>query len=150
MKLSKESQYGLRGLVYLAAQPHGVILQVSQVAEAADLPRMFLAKIFRKFTHHNILRSYRGRERGYSLAKPAQEISVKEIVEAIEGPDVFQRCVFWSDRCSDDNPCLLHDVWRSIRPKVSDRMAGVSLAEVAADRSGLHVNRKTQRRTRSG
>ncbi len=149
MKLSKESQYGLMGLAYLAQQPPGTILQLSQVAEAVGLPQMFLAKIFRKLTVHGILRSFRGKERGYSLAKLAREIRIKEIVEAIEGPEVFERCIFWSNHCSDENPCMLHDVWREARPKVWDLMANLSLAEVAADRSKLHTSRTTRRRARS-
>lgn len=134
MKLSRESRYGLQGLAYLASQPPGTILQAAEVAEAAGLPPMFLSKIFGKLTRHGILRSFRGRERGYGLARPARDISAREVLEAIEGPDVFQRCVFWSDVCSDQNPCLLHDTWRTARPMVADLIGRVSLEEVAGAR----------------
>lgn len=132
MKLSKESQYGLLGLVYLVKQPKGKIVQIGQVAVGADLPPAFLAKIFKKLGNHGILRSYKGGiERGYSLQKSPAEISIKEVLEAIEGPDLFQRCVFWSDKCSDINPCILHEIWKTIRPTVSDRLARLSLAKIA-------------------
>lgn len=131
MKLSRESRYGLRGLAYLARKPAGTILQAAELAEAADLPPVFLSKIFRKLTRHGILRSYRGRVRGYALARSPRDISVRQVLEAIEGPDLFQRCVFWSDACSDDNPCLLHDTWRTVRPMVADLMERVSIQEIA-------------------
>ncbi len=132
MKLSKESQYGLLGLGHLARQPEGTILQAAQVAEATEVSPTFLAKIFRKLTRHGILRSFRGRRRGYALARPPQDITVREVVEAIEGPDVFQRCVFWGDTCSDASPCLLHEAWLTVRPAMTDLMGRISLEDVAA------------------
>ncbi|HEY7036487.1 MAG TPA: Rrf2 family transcriptional regulator [Thermomicrobiales bacterium] len=133
MKLSRESQYGILGTVYLAHQPVGTIRQVGQVAEACGLARPFLAKIFGRLVHAGVLRSYRGRERGYALARPAREVSVKAIVEAIEGPDVFQRCVFWSDACSDSSPCILHHVWQTVRPVAVELMARTTLEDLVRD-----------------
>ncbi len=148
MKLSKESQYGLSGLVYLAKQPKGAILQIGHVAEGADLPPAFLAKIFKKLANHGLLRSYKGGvERGYSFQKFPSEISVKEILEAIEGPDLFQRCVFWSDRCSDVNPCILHEVWKTIRPTVSKRLEQLSLKNIIDQESQLSSALSASRRS---
>ncbi|MDR5693642.1 MAG: Rrf2 family transcriptional regulator [Armatimonadota bacterium] len=130
MKLSKESEYGLTGLVYLARQRPGTILQVKEVAKAQDLPLYFLAKTFLKLTKRGVLRSFRGKERGYTLARSPAEISVKEIVEAIEGSDVFQRCVFWSNRCSDDRPCLLHGIWKNVRPQLVALMERITLEDL--------------------
>jgi len=132
MKLSQESRHGLVALTYLATQPAGSILQVGQVAAAAGLPAGFLAKIFLKLTQHGLLRSFRGRERGYCLARPAPEITVRQVVEAIEGPDLFQRCLFWNEVCSETSPCLLHKLWGTVRPQVEQGMAHLSLAELAA------------------
>lgn len=131
MKLSRESRYGLAGLVYLAAQPPGALLQAARLAEAEGLPPMFLAKILRKLTRHGILRSFRGRQRGYALARAPRDISVREVLEAIEGPDLFERCVFWSDLCSEAEPCLLHDTWKTVRPVMASLMDHISLEDVA-------------------
>ena len=88
----------------------------------------------RRLARAGVLRSYRGRERGYALAHPAREISVKAIVEAIEGPDIFQRCVFWSDACSDSSPCILHHVWQTVRPVVTDLLASTTVEDLALGR----------------
>lgn len=139
MKLSRESQYGLLGTIHLARQPEGAILQVGQVAAEAGLAQPFLAKIFVRLARSGVLRSYRGRERGYALGRPAAEISVKQVVEAIEGPDLFQRCIFWSDTCSDNAPCVLHETWRTIRPRVAELMARTTIADLAQGRTAIEA-----------
>jgi Rrf2 family iron-sulfur cluster assembly transcriptional regulator len=132
MKLSRESEDGLAGVLYLARQPAGTILQVGAVAEGCGLARPFLAKIFVRLARGGVLRSFRGRERGYALSRPPGEINVKEVVQAIEGPEIFQRCIFWSNACSDTNPCVLHPVWRTARPLVAELLARTTLADLAA------------------
>lgn len=87
------------------------------IAGAGRAPQSFLAKIFQKLARHGIVRSLRGAVRGYVLARPLKEIKLKEIVLAIEGPDLFERCIFWSDRCADSNPCPLHEQWKQIKQK---------------------------------
>lgn len=132
MKLSRESQYGLTAAMYLATQPPGTVIQGSRLAEAEGLPPMFLAKILRKLTRHGVLRSFRGRDRGYALAKAPRDINVREVLEAVEGADLFGRCVFWSDACSEEEPCLLHDTWKTVRPVMASLMEHISLEEVAS------------------
>ncbi|MHB8731146.1 MAG: RrF2 family transcriptional regulator [bacterium] len=131
MKLSRESEYGLAGLVYLARQHPGTVLVVKTIAAAEALPAMFLAKTFNRLARHGILRSHRGRRRGYELARGPREISVRQILEGIEGPDLFAHCIFWSKRCSEERPCPLHETWENIRPQVKDLLSGMTLADCA-------------------
>lgn len=104
-------------MIFLAKQPPGTVMPLSEIAQAQGLPQSFLAKIFQKLVQHGIVRSYRGRQRGYALARPPKEIHLKEVLGAIEGPDLFDRCIFWSSRCADQNPCLLHDRWKKLKPR---------------------------------
>lgn len=131
MKLSRESEYGLAGLAYLARQRPGTVLAVKAVAAAQALPAMFLAKTFNRLARHGILRSYRGRQRGYELARSPREITVCEVLEGIEGPDLFTRCVFWSKNCSEERPCPLHDIWKVIRPQAKAMLSRMTLADCA-------------------
>jgi len=136
LKLSTESRYAVVGLSFLASRPDA-IFEVSQVAEGAALPAPFLAKIFGKLTHQGILHSHRGKERGYSLAHAASDITLKEILEAVDGADIFQRCIFWSETCDEADPCPLHDTWTSLKAQISEKMATTSLADVSAGGSLL-------------
>lgn len=131
VKLSKESQYGITGILYLAAQPPDAIVSVAETAQATGVSFAFLAKIFNRLARGGVLRAHRGRSRGYVLARPAAELSVRTIVEAIEGPTVFQHCVFWGSLCSEANPCVMHDVWVQVRPRVAKLMEETSLADLA-------------------
>ena len=131
MKLSKQSRYGLTGLSYLAQclSPDDTA-QVKEIAEAMDLPRAYLAKIFHQLSRHRIVRSHRGRTRGFQLARSADEISVREVVEALEGADLFERCIFWDGPCSATDACPLHESWAAVRPLLRERLERMSLADL--------------------
>jgi len=87
--LSRESEYGLEGLIVLARQPEGKVMLLQEIAEARGLPPGFLARIFQKLKHHNLVSSHRGAVRGYSLARPPSKISLREIFEAIGSKKQF-------------------------------------------------------------
>ncbi len=131
MHLSRESEYGLKALIYLAQQPPATVLTLHQIAEASDLPVGFLAKTFQKLVRHGLVESFRGRRRGYCLARDASKVPLRELLEAIEGPDLTQRCVFWGRRCGDSNPCLLHTGWREIKPHLTEFLEKMTLAMLA-------------------
>ncbi len=150
MKLSRESAYGIEGLLALATKPPGTVMLLSKIAAARGIPQSFLAKIFQKLIRHGVVRSFRGAVRGYTLARRPKEIQVKEIFLAIEGPDLFERCIFWSDRCIDINPCRLHDQWKQLKHKfIEELMEQTTLADLMRRTlagSGV-VKRRLQRRS---
>jgi Rrf2 family iron-sulfur cluster assembly transcriptional regulator len=131
VKLSKESKYGLTAVLYLAGQQEGAVRHAGEIAAATGINFPILAKICNRLAGNGILRSYRGRSRGYGLARPANTISVREVVEAIEGSDLFRRCVFWSDTCSETHPCVMHELWRQVRPRMATLMECTSVANLA-------------------
>jgi Rrf2 family protein len=139
VKLSRESKYGLTCVRYLAAQPEGAVRHVGEIAHVTGISYPFLAKICHRLVGGGILRSYRGRSRGYGLARPAATISLREVVEAIEGPEVLERCVFWSDACSDSRPCVMHELWRQVRPRMAALMEDTSVADLARSREVTSV-----------
>ncbi len=131
MKLGRESAYGIEGLLALATKPPGTVMLLSDIAGARGIPQSFLAKIFQKLTRYGVVRSFRGAMRGYALARRPKEIKVKEILLAIEGPDLFERCIFWSDRCADTNPCPLHERWKQVKQQlVGGLMERTTLADL--------------------
>ncbi|MDP3908810.1 MAG: Rrf2 family transcriptional regulator [Gemmatimonadales bacterium] len=111
-------------------------MSISEIAQDEDLPTTFLAKTFQKLARHGILEAHRGAGRGYALARPAVEISVRAVLEAIEGAELFRRCVFAGSRCSDDHPCLLHD---HLKPAVAALRAAIEELTLAAFADGTAV-----------
>lgn len=133
MKLSRESRYALVGLAVLAGMPAGTVIGLAPLAEAAALPAPFLAKIFHKLARQGILTSFRGRQRGYALARPPADITVREVLEAVDGHDLFRRCIFVSETCNQADPCPLHDTWTPIMTSAIDAMSKTTLANLAIE-----------------
>jgi len=130
VKLSSESQYALTGLLALAELPEGAVRSVAGVAAATGASQPFLAKVFQRLARGGVLVAHRGRAKGYALAAPPAEISLRMVVEAVEGPQLFRHCVFWSDACSDEHPCVLHEVWRGMAEQSVHLMERTSVADL--------------------
>lgn len=121
MKLTRGGEYGIRGVLYLAQQDNGKISMLSAIAKAQDVPPRFLAKIFQALAKAGIVRSHRGAKGGFSLARPAAEITIKDVIEAIEGPVYLNVCLVAPGECSRDKICPMHRVWE----EAQDKMMGV-------------------------
>jgi Rrf2 family protein len=130
--LSRESQYGLEGLIVLARQPRGKVMLLRQVAQAGRLPAGFLARTLQKLRRHRLVSSHRCAVRGYALARPAREIRLRDIFEAIEGAVVFRRCNFSPRRGGDPHPCRQHSKWARVSATLQAVMDETTLAQVAA------------------
>jgi Rrf2 family protein len=131
MRLTRASEYALRGLAVLAASPVGAATPLEDIARARDLPASFLAKIFQKLARHGVLMASRGPGRGYALAQPAAAISLKTILESVEGPDLFQHCLLLPGH-DHRSRCRLHRHVTPILTALIARLDSISLAEFAA------------------
>ena len=105
---------------------------LQEVAAQGNLPSGFLAKIFQKLVRHGMVESHRGVQRGYTLARPPTKITLRQILEAIEGPDLFDRCLFSHRRCGGEGRCVVHPYWGRLRGEVAKQFEQVSLGELAA------------------
>jgi Rrf2 family protein len=132
MNFSRECEYAVRGMVALAGASPGQALTLQEVAVQDNLPPGFLSKIFQKLVRHGLIQSHRGIQRGYTLAHPAPEITLRQILESIEGPDLFDRCAFSHRRCGEAGQCLVHPYWRRVRGEVTHLFEEVSLRDLLA------------------
>lgn len=112
MELTRAGDYGIFGVIYLAKQPKGRIVSLAEVAQAENLPEKFLAKIFQNLTRSGLIISHRGARGGFSLARPADQITVKELLESIQGPIHFTRCLSALDDCDRKEICELRKIWK--------------------------------------
>lgn len=93
MQFTKAEEYGIFGIMYLAGQPKGKITPLSEISENQHVPEKFLAKIFQSLSRSGIIRSHRGVKGGFTLGKPSDKITVKDIVESIQGPYYISKCL---------------------------------------------------------
>jgi Rrf2 family protein len=109
LELSSEGRYALRALVYLAWA--GERVTADRISTEAHIPRRLLARILAKLSHAGLVESEQGRSGGSRLARPAGKITLRETVEAIEGPFGVTRCIMEDRACGEGAPCALHEAW---------------------------------------
>ena len=131
MKLTRGGEYGIRGVLYLAQQDNGKVSMLSAIAKAQDVPPRFLAKIFQALAKAGVVKSHRGAKGGFSLAKPASEVTVKDVIEAIEGPIYLNVCLMAPGECSRDKICPMHRVWEEAQEKMMDVLSRANFADLA-------------------
>ncbi len=114
MKLSNTSEYALRILSYMARKPE---LQYSakSLIDNLKISDKYLRRIMTDLTKAGFVRSIQGREGGYEFAKPTSEITLSAIVETIEGMQKYTGCALGFEKCSDENPCVMHEIWVPVR-----------------------------------
>jgi len=93
MQITRAGEYGVLGLIHLARRAPGEIAMIEEVSQAEKIPKSFLAKIFQHLVRAGLVRSVRGAGGGFVLAKAPSEITVLQIIEAIEGKIMIQRCL---------------------------------------------------------
>jgi Rrf2 family protein len=130
MKLTRGGEYGIRGVLYLAGQNDGKVSMLSAIAEAQDVPPRFLAKIFQALAKAGIVKSHRGAKGGFSLARSASEITIKDVIEAIEGPIHLNVCLVGQGECNRDKICPMHAVWEEAQEKMMGVLARANFADL--------------------
>jgi Rrf2 family protein len=135
MQLTREGDYGIRSVLYLARQPYKKVSFVTEISEEYKIPRSFLAKILQKLVKAKIVRSYRGVKGGFSLARQAKEISVLDVLEAIEGKLTMNICLADKKKCDFSRHCPIHSVWANVQMKVTDVLKKSNFDDLARQRT---------------
>lgn len=132
MLYSKSTEYAIQAMIYLAEHEDDGLSMVSTIAEAYEIPKHFLAKLVQTLTRSHLVKSYRGRNGGIKLGRPASEITMLQVVNAIEGlPPEQEMCVIGLDVCSEDVVCPLHNQWQHIKDLVKHTLHSQTLAALA-------------------
>ena len=105
MQFTKAEEYGIFGIMYLASQPKGKITPLSEISENQHVPEKFLAKIFQSLSRSGLVRSHRGVKGGFTLGKTPDKITIKEVVESIQGPYYISKCL--TEPLDGQSPAML-------------------------------------------
>ena len=140
MMFSRPVEYAIRAMTLLASLEPGHLAGARQISEAEKIPMPFLWKILRVLTQRKLVRSFKGIRGGYELARPAQGISINDILLAADGKDFRDACVLGLPECDNQYPCPLHEQWKQIRGNMMQMLDQTSVADLAL------VTRKRQKR----
>jgi len=145
MIYSRSTEYAIRAFVHLAQVPEGKYAMVRQIAEKEKIPAHFLAKILQQLARKGLLRSSKGPTGGFILRLSPKEISLIQLVKALDGLTDYQKCVSGLSECTDDAPCGMHDAWKGLRSRIMDYLEQTSIADVA---KALELKRKALEKPR--
>lgn len=131
MNVTARVDYAVRAMVELAAAGGGP-LKGGAIANAQEVPLSFLENILIELRHARLVRSQRGREGGYRLARPAEEITVADVIRTVEGPIASIRSEPPNDVSYPGTAAPLRDVWIALRANMRAVLESVTLADIAA------------------
>lgn len=134
---SRACEYGLRAVVEMARDYDHKVHLAQNLAKRLDIPAPFLAKILQLLVKKGILNSSKGRGGGFSFARPAREIRLIEIVDAIDGTALTQECAMGLPSCGDANPCPIHHGWAPIRHSLVELLSSKTVENVAKNLAPL-------------
>ncbi len=127
VRLTRAGEYAVRGMVHLARKPKDELILIADIAKSEGVSVSFLAKIFQKLSKVGLIESQRGATGGVSVGRVPSEISLKLIIEAIEGPFALNRCLLIENKCDRADGCLISNVWHKAQSKMLEVLEEATL-----------------------
>ena len=143
LQLTRDGEYAVRAILFLASQPLGKISLISEISKVQDVPKSYLAKIMQHLVKVGLVNSRRGAKGGFFLARPADRITLRQTIEAVEGPIYLNVCLIRKGECPRDEICPVHPVWREAQEKLFSVLESKTMAQLAKDSEMLQ--KRTQK-----
>jgi len=129
IRITRQTDYGIVLMTHMAGSPERR-LNAPELAEEVRLPLPTVSKILKLLTREGLLESHRGIKGGYSLARPAEEISMAVIIACLEGPIAITECIDDTSGCVHEPLCRVRGNWQRINEAVRTALSGITLAEM--------------------
>lgn len=130
---SKSCEYAIRSIFYISLKgKDGRKISIKEIAEELNIPAPFLAKILQSLVRNKLISSIKGPNGGFYI-KNLKKISLIDIVEAIDGTDVFHKCTIGLKKCSDTKPCPVHHLVKGFRNELKQALSAKTLEQVIVD-----------------
>jgi Rrf2 family protein len=126
---SKKCEYGLQAVLYLSTLEKDIKVSATDISKILGIPKEFVSKILQNLTFHDIVASKKGNSGGFFLKKDASQIKLIDIVKAIDGLSLFEKCVLGFPNCSPDHPCPVHNKWGKLREEAYKMLSGETLEQ---------------------
>jgi len=132
MRLTRQGDYAVRVVVDLASRPPGAVVPRSLIRERQNLPAAYLAKIVQALARAGFVRTRPGARGGVSLNVAPGRLTLRQVIEAVEGPIELNRCVAGPGACERDRFCPVHPVWLRLQALLTRELDAVTIAALAA------------------
>lgn len=138
MRLTTKGRFAVTAMVDLAMRQTRGPVTLGAISERQHISLSYLEQLFGKLRRHKLVSSTRGPGGGYNLARPAQEVSVADIVTAVDESIDATQCG-GKENCHDDKRCMTHDLWATLNEKMHEYLSSVSLGDLVAHQHGKPV-----------
>ncbi len=133
LRLSKKADYALIAMKHLATRHDGASASAREIAEQYNIPVELMAKVLQRLARRNLVTSHQGTRGGYRLARSMAQISVADIIQAIDGPFQVTACSTEDDNCGQYSKCSVRDPLWKIKDRIMLALTTCSLEEISAD-----------------
>ncbi len=131
MLFSKTTGYAIRALVYLCKNGTDHLCGLQEIAEKEQIPSAYLGKILGDLRKHQLLRSVKGIHGGYELAQPADSITLWDVYQILDPLPSYDQCVLGLNRCENQCPCALHEVWMPLKEDFINLLQNKTIAQIS-------------------
>jgi len=142
MLLSKSCEYGMRATLHLASLNEDGYVSIGTISDELDISFPYLTKIFQQLNQAGLLTSHRGPNGGVALTQDPADISLREIIVAIDGKELFIECVLGLPGCGNADPCPLHESWVSERDRLDELFRNTTLEDMSMRIHDVNVRLK--------
>lgn len=132
MQLTRQGDYAIRTVLHLALHRQ-IVHATREIAVTQDIPEAFLNKIVQSLAKAGLVNTFRGARGGIKLAKLPGEITMLDVIEAVEGPLTISKCLVEADICPNNGVCPVHQVWDEIRSKMVEDLRNTSFQKLVND-----------------
>jgi len=146
MKLSRRTDYALRAMSYLALRGNNGPCSIAEISQAESIPREFSAKVLKELCRAGFIRSRLGPRGGYRLIKSPDELTVLEIIEALDGPLSISDCLDDPEFCGRCGVCRMHNLFEKVNREMKHILGSATLADIAGKDSGAEPVRASTSR----
>ena len=130
IQLTKRGDYGVLAIYHIAQYPRGKFVSIDQISAKSEVPKSYLSKILQDLCRGGILLSRRGTGGGFMLARPAREISLRGIIEIVEGKLCIVTCMCAPDQCIRSDGCLISPFWRGVQGFIDELMESITIEDL--------------------
>jgi Rrf2 family iron-sulfur cluster assembly transcriptional regulator len=139
MQITRAGEYGVMGLMHLARRRPGQRTMIDEVSREQKISKSFLAKIFQSLVKAGLVRSIRGAGGGFALARNPAQIPVLDIIEAVEGRILFQRCKMARPDCEHVGGCALCGLFERAQDGLKDALTRTTLADLIQQQEKIEL-----------
>ena len=133
LRINRQTDYAIRVLLMLAQQPAGTRLSSFEIASEMLIPSAFLSRIVAQLAQAGLLVTFPGREGGLQLPRPAEKITLRDVVEVMEGPLLLSECMTGEEACPFEGNCRVRCRWTMLQASILDELNCTNFAILASE-----------------